>query len=82
MRAREFMMKDAYSFHTNFESLEKTYAIMYQAYSNIFNRLGLKFRAIKADSGAIGGDGSHEFHVLAESGEDALASPQLGLFYA
>ena len=73
MRAREFMMKDAYSFHTNFESLEKTYATMYQAYSNIFNRLGLKFRAVKADSGAIGGDGSHEFHVLADSGEDALA---------
>lgn len=73
MRAREFMMKDAYSFHTNFESLEKTYATMYQAYSNVFNRLGLKFRAVKADSGAIGGDGSHEFHVLADSGEDALA---------
>ena len=73
MRAREFMMKDAYSFHTNFESLEKTYATMYQAYSNVFDRLGLKFRAVKADSGAIGGDGSHEFHVLADSGEDALA---------
>ncbi|MDZ4141723.1 MAG: proline--tRNA ligase [Methylotenera sp.] len=73
MRAREFMMKDAYSFHTNFESLEKTYATMYQAYSNVFNRLGLKFRAVSADSGAIGGDGSHEFHVLADSGEDALA---------
>ncbi|PKO50340.1 MAG: proline--tRNA ligase, partial [Betaproteobacteria bacterium HGW-Betaproteobacteria-20] len=73
MRAREFMMKDAYSFHANFESLEKTYAAMYQAYSNVFNRLGLKFRAVKADSGAIGGDGSHEFHVLADSGEDALA---------
>lgn len=73
MRAREFMMKDAYSFHTNFESLSKTYAEMHQAYSNVFTRLGLKFRAVKADSGAIGGDGSQEFHVLADSGEDALA---------
>ncbi len=73
MRAREFMMKDAYSFHTNFESLTKTYAEMHQAYSNVFTRLGLKFRAVKADSGAIGGDGSQEFHVLADSGEDALA---------
>ncbi len=73
MRAREFMMKDAYSFHTSFESLEKTYQDMHQAYSNVFTRLGLKFRAVKADSGAIGGDGSQEFHVLADSGEDALA---------
>lgn len=73
MRAREFMMKDAYSFHTNVESLTKTYADMHQAYGQIFTRLGLKFRAVKADSGAIGGDGSQEFHVLADSGEDALA---------
>ena len=73
MRAREFMMKDAYSFHTDFASLEATYATMYQAYSNVFTRLGLKFRAVKADTGAIGGDGSHEFHVLADSGEDGLA---------
>jgi prolyl-tRNA synthetase len=73
MRAREFMMKDAYSFHTSFESLEKTYAQMHHTYSQIFTRLGLKFRAVKADSGAIGGDGSQEFHVLADSGEDALA---------
>lgn len=73
MRAREFMMKDAYSFHTDFASLETTYQTMYQAYSNVFNRLGLKFRAVKADTGAIGGDGSHEFHVLADSGEDGLA---------
>ncbi|OIQ95267.1 proline--tRNA ligase [mine drainage metagenome] len=73
MRAREFMMKDAYSFHTDFASLEQTYQTMYQAYSNVFNRLGLKFRAVKADTGAIGGDGSHEFHVLADSGEDGLA---------
>ncbi len=73
MRAREFMMKDAYSFHTDFASLEQTYQTMYQAYSNIFTRLGLKFRAVRADTGAIGGEGSHEFHVLAESGEDGLA---------
>ena len=73
MRAREFMMKDAYSFHTTFDSLQQTYAKMFQAYSQVFTRLGLKFRAVKADSGAIGGDGSQEFHVLADSGEDALA---------
>jgi prolyl-tRNA synthetase len=73
MRAREFMMKDAYSFHTDFASLEQTYQIMYQAYSNVFTRLGLKFRAVRADTGAIGGEGSHEFHVLADSGEDGLA---------
>ena len=73
MRAREFMMKDAYSFHSNFASLEKTYENMFQAYGRVFTRLGLKFRAVKADTGAIGGDGSHEFHVLADSGEDGLA---------
>lgn len=73
MRAREFMMKDAYSFHASKESLEVTYQGMYQAYQQVFNRLGLKFRAVRADTGAIGGDGSHEFHVLADSGEDALA---------
>ena len=73
MRAREFMMKDAYSFHTNLESLEQTYQTMFQAYGKVFTRLGLKFRAVKADTGAIGGDGSHEFHVLADSGEDGLA---------
>ncbi len=73
MRAREFLMKDAYSFHANYDDLQKTYARMHQAYSTIFTRLGLKFRAVKADSGAIGGDGSQEFHVLADSGEDALA---------
>ena len=67
------MMKDAYSFHTNLASLEQTYARMYQAYSNVFTRLGLEFRAVRADTGAIGGDGSHEFHVLADSGEDGLA---------
>lgn len=73
MRAREFVMKDAYSFHTSLESLEGTYQLMYETYSNIFKRLGLEFRAVRADTGAIGGDGSHEFHVLADSGEDALA---------
>ena len=73
MRAREFLMKDAYSFHADFESLEKTYALMHETYSRIFTRLGLKFRAVAADTGAIGGSGSHEFHVLADSGEDALA---------
>ena len=73
MRAREFMMKDAYSFHANFDSLQQTYRVIYDTYSRIFTRLGLKFRAVTADTGAIGGSGSHEFHVLADSGEDALA---------
>lgn len=73
MRSREFLMKDAYSFHLDQESLQATYDTMHQAYSNIFNRLGLKFRAVVADSGSIGGAVSHEFHVLAESGEDAIA---------
>jgi prolyl-tRNA synthetase len=73
MRAREFLMKDAYSFHADYASLEQTYRIMYDTYSRIFTRLGLKFRAVAADPGAIGGSGSQEFHVLADSGEDALA---------
>jgi len=73
MRAREFVMKDSYSFHADFESLEQTYRVMYATYSRIFTRLGLQFRAVAADTGAIGGSGSHEFHVLADSGEDALA---------
>jgi prolyl-tRNA synthetase len=73
MRAREFVMKDAYSFHTSKSSLEDTYDVMYHTYASIFNRLGLKFRAVSADTGAIGGTGSHEFHVLADSGEDAIA---------
>ena len=73
MRAREFSMKDAYSFHTNKKCLENTYQIMYETYSNIFTRLGLEFRAVEADTGSIGGNASHEFHVLAESGEDAIA---------
>jgi prolyl-tRNA synthetase len=73
MRAREFLMKDAYSFHPSEASLDETYKVMYAAYSRIFTRLGLKFRAVAADTGAIGGSGSHEFHVLADSGEDAIA---------
>jgi len=73
MRAREFVMKDSYSFHADYGSLEQTYRVMYDTYSRIFTRLGLKFRAVAADTGAIGGSGSHEFHVLADSGEDALA---------
>ena len=70
MRSREFIMKDAYSFHTTQESLQETYDVMYQVYSNIFNRLGLDFRAVQADTGSIGGSASHEFQVLASSGED------------
>lgn len=73
MRSREFMMKDAYSFHLNKDSLQETYDVMYQAYTNIFSSLGLNFRAVIADSGSIGGAVSHEFHVLADSGEDAIA---------
>ncbi|HZX72408.1 MAG TPA: proline--tRNA ligase [Rhodanobacter sp.] len=73
MRAREFLMKDAYSFHLSQESLAETYAAMYQAYVRIFTRLGLTFRAVQADTGAIGGNASHEFQVLADSGEDAIA---------
>ena len=73
MRSREFIMKDAYSFHLDQDSLQETYDVMYAAYTNIFNHLGLKFRAVVADSGSIGGAVSHEFHVLADSGEDAIA---------
>ena len=73
MRAREFLMKDAYSFHLDAGSLAATYEVMYQAYSRIFTRLGLTFRAVQADTGAIGGNASHEFQVLADSGEDAIA---------
>lgn len=73
MRAREFLMKDAYSFHLNADCLAVTYQAMYDAYSRIFTRLGLRFRAVQADTGAIGGSASHEFHVLADSGEDAIA---------
>ncbi len=73
MRAREFLMKDSYSFHISDEDLSREYRNMYDTYSRIFTRLGLKFRAVFADSGAIGGNTSHEFHVLADSGEDAIA---------
>ncbi|MBE0510065.1 MAG: proline--tRNA ligase [Chromatiales bacterium] len=73
MRAREFLMKDAYSFHLDDASLQQTYAVMHAAYCRIFSRLGLDFRPVLADTGAIGGSGSHEFHVLADSGEDAIA---------
>jgi len=73
MRAREFIMKDAYSFHLDKASLDDTYQLMHQTYCRIFDRLGLDYRPVRADSGAIGGSLSHEFHVLAESGEDAIA---------
>ncbi len=73
MRAREFLMKDAYSFHLSDEDLDRQYRVMYDAYGRIFTRLGLGFRAVFADTGAIGGSASHEFHVLADSGEDAIA---------
>ena len=73
MRAREFVMKDAYSFHADKASLDRTYRDMYDAYTRIFTALGLRFRAVAADTGSIGGTGSHEFHVLADSGEDAIA---------
>lgn len=73
MRGREFLMKDAYSFHADQASLQETYDRMHQAYCNVFTRLGLNFRPVQADTGSIGGTGSHEFHVLAESGEDDIA---------
>ena len=82
MRAREFLMKDAYSFHLGHESLADTYQAMYDAYTRIFTRLGLHFRAVNADTGAIGGSASHEFHVLADSGEDAIAFSDNGDYAA
>lgn len=72
MRSREFIMKDGYSFHLDRESLQQTYDVMHQTYCNIFNRLGLDFRPVQADNGSIGGNGSHEFQVLADSGEDDI----------
>lgn len=72
MRSREFIMKDAYSFHINQASLQETYEVMYDTYCRIFTRLGLNFRPVQADTGSIGGSASHEFHVLASSGEDAI----------
>ena len=77
MRAREFLMKDAYSFHIDHASLDATYWEMYEVYSRIFTRTGLRFRTVEADSGAIGGNQSHEFHVLADSGEDLIAFSDL-----
>ena len=82
MRTREFCMKDAYSFHINAESLQQTYDLMYQTYSAIFTRTGLVFRAVLADTGSIGGSHSHEFHVLAESGEDAIVFSSEGDYAA
>ena len=82
MRSREFIMKDAYSFHTSQASLDETYQLMYDTYSRIFTRLGLEFRPVQADSGAIGGNVSHEFHVLADSGEDAIAFSSDGEYAA
>lgn len=82
MRAREFLMKDAYSFHSSQQSLQETYDVMFQAYSRIFSRMGLEFRAVMADSGSIGGNSSHEFHVLADSGEDAIAFSSEGDYAA
>ncbi|RKZ49445.1 MAG: proline--tRNA ligase [Candidatus Parabeggiatoa sp. nov. 3] len=82
MRAREFLMKDAYSFHSDQLSLQETYNVMFETYSNIFKRLGLQFRAVLADTGNIGGSHSHEFHVLAASGEDAIAYSTTGDYAA
>ena len=73
MRGREFVMKDGYSFHADYADLQREYRNMHDTYTRIFTRLGLKFRDVAADTGAIGGTGSHEFHVLADSGEDAIA---------
>ncbi len=82
MRAREFLMKDAYSFHLTDESLQETYDQMFATYTRIFERLGLKFRAVQADSGNIGGNASHEFHVLADSGEDQIVFTEEGKYAA
>lgn len=82
MRAREFIMKDAYSFNIDFDSLLESYQEMYDAYIRIFDRLGLEYRAVVADNGSIGGEGSHEFHVLADSGEDAIVFSDDGPYAA
>ncbi len=82
MRAREFLMKDAYSFHLDEASLDTTYQAMYEAYTRIFSRIGLDYRAVQADTGSIGGNASHEFHVLADSGEDAIAFSDSGDYAA
>ncbi|MDE2089886.1 MAG: proline--tRNA ligase, partial [Gammaproteobacteria bacterium] len=82
MRAREFLMKDAYSFHVDRASLQETYEVMHRTYTRIFQRLGLSFRVVQADTGSIGGTSSHEFHVLADSGEDAIAFCDAGDYAA
>jgi len=82
MRSREFLMKDAYSFHIDQASLDQTYQVMFDTYTRIFTRLGLEFRAVQADSGTIGGSVSHEFHVLADSGEDAITFASSGDYAA
>ena len=82
MRAREFLMKDAYSFHLDDESLQETYKVMHETYCRIFDRIGLEFRPVQADTGSIGGHQSHEFHVLADSGEDAIAFSSEGTYAA
>jgi len=82
MRAREFTMKDAYSFHIDQASLQQTYALMHATYTRIFTRLGFDFRAVEADSGSIGGNSSHEFHVLADSGEDLIVFNEAGSYAA
>ncbi len=82
MRAREFLMKDAYSFHADDDSLDATYRVMHETYSRIFTRCGLDFRPVQADTGSIGGNASHEFHVLASSGEDAIAFSDQGDYAA
>lgn len=82
MRGREFIMKDAYSFHVDLPSLLETYDVMYDTYVAIFDRIGLDYRAVVADNGSIGGEGSHEFHVLAESGEDAIVFSDDGPYAA
>ena len=82
MRAREFMMKDSYSFHSSLDSLKETYQVMYETYKKIFDRIGLNYRAVQADNGAIGGDGSHEFHVMADSGEDEIVYDESSDFAA
>ena len=82
MRAREFMMKDSYSFHSSLDSLKETYQVMYETYKKIFDRIGLNYRAVQADNGAIGGDVSHEFHVLADSGEDEIVYDESSDFAA
>ncbi len=82
MRSREFLMKDAYSFHLSQESLQETYMAMYQAYCNVFDRIGVKYRTVEADTGAIGGSASHEFQLLAETGEDVIFYSDQGTYAA